>query len=186
MPINDFYIGDTKTLNFAITKESDSSAIDISGWEIYVTFKWDKEDSDGDAILQKVFVMPNDANSIAGTGIGVLTSDDTNQFIEEGNYHYDIQRVIVGNPPDVATLEIGKLKVLYGVTRVDVPHDHIPDVSAITEAAAGTVLVNAGFVVGATTTEASTTIDVGDVIRTDPIARTYEPIGNTIDLVVAV
>lgn len=186
MPINDFYMGDTKTLNFTITRASDNSTIDISGWEIYVTFKLEKDDADGDAVLQKVFVMPADGNAAIGVGVGILTSDDTNQFTEESKYYYDIQRVITGDPPDVATLEIGRVKVSYGVTRVDVPHDHVPDVSAITEAAAGTVLTNAGFVVGVTTTEASTTIDIGDVIRTDPVAKTYEPLGNTIDLVVSI
>jgi len=185
MPINDFYMGDTKTLNFTITKSSDNSTIDISGWEIYVTFKEDKEDPDGDALLQKVFVMPADANASIGIGVGILTSDDTNQFTEAGNYYYDIQRVITGDPPDVATLEVGKVKVMYGVTRVDVPHDHIPNVTDVTEAAGTTVLTNAGFVAGVTTTEVSTSIDTGNIIRTDPVANTYEALGNTIDLVVA-
>jgi len=185
MAINDFYIGDTKTLNFTITKESDQSAIDISNWEIYVTFKADKEDEDGDEKQQKVFVMPADANSVAGIGSGVLTSDDTNKFAEEASYHYDIQRVIVGDPPDVATLEISKVKVMLGVTKVDVQHADVPDVTNVLEASADTVITNAGFVVGVTTNEDSTTIDSGNVIRTDPVAGTYEPLGNTIDKVVA-
>lgn len=185
MPITPFVIGDTKTLNFKFTKASDDSVIDISGWEIFVTFKVDKDDEDGDAPLQKVFTMPIDANSALGIGIGVLTSDDTNQFTEEGNYHYDIQRVIPGAIPDVATPEIGKVKISFGVTSVDVEHDHIPNVNDVEEAAAGTVLTNAGFVVGTSTDEASTTIDTGNVIRTDPAALTYEPLGNTIDLIIS-
>lgn len=186
MPLNNFYIGDTKTLNFAITRSSDNSTIDISGWEIYITFKYDKDDVDANAVLQKVFIVPADTPASVGIYTGVLSSDDTNKFTEESSYYYDIQRVITGNPPDVATLESGKVKVLMGVTRVDVPHAYVPNVSDITEAAAGVVLVNTGFVVGASTTEASTTIIAGNVIRTSPVYNTYEPIGNTIDLVVSI
>ena len=186
MALNNFYIGDTKILNFAITKQSDASVIDISGWEIYVTFKFDKEDADGSAVLQKAFVVPADTDAANGLYSAVLTSDDTNQFTEEGSYHYDIQRVIQGTPPDVATLEIGKVKVLLGVTKVDVIHDHIPNVTDVAEASAGTVLTNAGFVVGTSTDEVSTTIAVGNVIRTEPAANTYEPVGNTVDLIIAI
>lgn len=186
MALQDFYIGDTKILNFAITKQSDGSVIDISGWEIYVTFKYDKEDSDANAVLQKVFVVPADGDAAVGLYTAVLTSTDTNKFTQELNYHYDIQRVITGTPPDVATLDLGKVKVMLGVTKVDVIHAYIPNVTDITEAAAGTVLTTAGFVVGATTTEAHATIISGNVIRTSPVANTYEPVGNTVDLVVAI
>ena len=185
MPIQDFYIGDTKTLKFDIKRSTDQSPIDISNWEIYVTFKFSKDDTDGDAILQKVFTMPADANSAIGQGVGVLTSEDTNKFTEESKYYYDIQRVITGDPPDVATLEIGTVKVKQGVTRVDTPHTFIPDVTDVAEAGATTVLTNTGFVVGTSTTEASTTIDSGNVIRTDPIAGTFAEIGSTVDLVIS-
>lgn len=185
MPLQDFYIGDTKTLRFDIRRQSDNAALDISNWEIYVTFKFSKDDGDADAVLQKVFVMPADANSVSGQGVGVLTSDDTNQFTEEGTYFYDIQRVITTDPPTVATLEIGKVKVLQGVTRVDTQHDFIPNVTDVTEAAATTVLTNSGFVVGTSTLEESTTIDSGNVIRTDPVAGTFAELGSTVDLIIS-
>ena len=186
MPISDFYIGDTKTLNFDVRRESDQSALDISGWDIYITFKASVDDEDGDAILQKVITMPNDTESQNGRGIGILTSDDTNQFLESGNYFYDIQRVINTNPPDVVTLEYGRVRVTQGVTRVDAPHAYVPDITDVPQASGETVLTNTGFVVGTVTSEDSTTITTtGNITRTEPAEGTYQPVGSTINIFIA-
>jgi serine/threonine-protein kinase len=61
----------------------------------------------------------------------------------------------------------------------------VPDVSGKTVADASNALGQAGFKVGTTTQEASSTVDNGKVIRTDPGANANLAKGSTVNLVVS-
>lgn len=188
MAIKDFVIGNTLKYNLTFTKASDGTPIDVSGWEIYVSFKTDSSDPDNLAIIQKSFTLPSDANSIAGTASIIIPTTDTDNFVEGGTYFYGFKRVIPGSPPDVKTLETGLVKVSRGASNITVPTAFIPDVTDVVLATAQSTLTTTGFVAGTVTSEASTAtppIASGNVIRTNPAAGDYIALGTTVDIVTA-
>lgn len=185
MPIKDFYKGNTIKYDMVFIKVSDNSPIDVSGWQIFVTFKHRLDDPDSLAVLQKVFTLPTDANTVLGLASITLESTDTDNFPFAGNYFYGFKRIIPGSPPNVYTLETGKIKILQNSSDIVVEHTFIQNVNNVLSATAQSTLIADGFIVGTITNEVSTTITSGNVIRTDPLQGSYEPTGSTVNLIVA-
>ncbi|HAT48864.1 MAG: hypothetical protein HQL07_03900 [Nitrospirae bacterium] len=110
-----FYRGDTKVWGLSF-KDSVGAPIDVTGHELWFTMKREITDLDEDAVLQKKIIFSSGAES--ENGIGTLTLDSTETgAIDPGNYFFDLQKVIPGSPPIVATLISGKISVLPDVTR---------------------------------------------------------------------
>lgn len=110
-----FFRGDTKVFTLSF-KDGAGRAVDVSGHELWFTMKRQINDPDAAAVLQKRIVFPGDETSRAGEGVLVLDSAETGD-IEPGTYFYDLQKVIPGAPPVVATLLSGKIAVLPDITR---------------------------------------------------------------------
>ena len=111
--ISSFHRGDTRTYKFTFTDAADT-AVDITGWVLWMTLKAERDDIDANAAMQVSATMPVDADSTAGIGYLVLSSTDTD--VSPDTYYYDIQRVITGTPPRVSTLKSGKIKVMQDIT----------------------------------------------------------------------
>lgn len=90
------------------------TAVDITGDELWLTLKDSNTDADPGA-AQFHDTMPANAESVAGIGFVVAPSDDTVD-VAPGLYHYDIQRVIPGDPPTVQTPVYGTMEVLEDTT----------------------------------------------------------------------
>jgi len=99
---------DTKTYTLRLTRNG--SAVDISGWYVYITIKSDFNDADSSAVLSKNVLMPNNAESEAGIGYVTLSSSETNLVI--GTYFYDIKVVDTGYRE---TFVSGKLSILPSI-----------------------------------------------------------------------
>ena len=115
--LSSFYRGDTKTFNLSF-KDAAGLPIDITGHELWFTMKATEQDLDDKAVLQRKITFPTGIESENGTGTLTLDSDDTGA-IAPGLYHYDIQKVIPENPPVVATLMSGQIRVKLDITRSD-------------------------------------------------------------------
>lgn len=112
-----FFRGDTKTYTLTF-KDGTGRAIDVSGHELWFTMKRQITDPDSEAVLQKRVVFADNEASRAGSGMLVLDSTETGA-VEPGTYWCDLQKVVPGSPPVVATLLSGKIAVLPDVTRRD-------------------------------------------------------------------
>ena len=79
------YRGDDKsyTLNFT---DSDSAAVDITGYTIYFTVKENRTDTDANAIITKD--VTSHSSALGGITIITLSSTDTGQTVKK--YYYDI------------------------------------------------------------------------------------------------
>ncbi len=110
-----FFRGDTRVYPVSF-KDKTGTPIDISGHELWFTLKRDPKDEDKDAVFQKMVVFPSDENSRNGAGEMRLESNETDT-IPPLTYFYDLQKVIPGDPPDVATLAFGKVSVMADITR---------------------------------------------------------------------
>ena len=115
--LSPFYRGDTKVFTLSF-KDGAGNPIDITGHELWFTMKKAVDDTDANAVLQKQIVFPAGTDSENGTGALTLNSDETGA-IEPGVYLYDVQKVIPGSPPVVATLMSGKINILPDITRTD-------------------------------------------------------------------
>ncbi len=107
-----------------------------------------------------------------GLVVGVVSSAEDLLII--------IGNVISQNPAAAAAAHVGdpvSLVISLGV--------EIPDVVDTAEAAAGTALVNAGLIVGNTTTANDAVIVVGNVISQDPAAGVFIDGGDPVDLVIS-
>ena len=113
--LSPFYRGDTKVFTLSF-KDGAGNPIDITGHELWFTMKKAVDDSDANAVLQKQIIFPAGEASQGGTGTLTLESTETGA-IEPGVYLYDVQKVIPGSPPVVATLMSGKISVLPDITR---------------------------------------------------------------------
>jgi len=110
----DMIRGDNITYEISITDMADA-AIDISGDEIYLTFKKNPKDPDILAEIAYASTVPTDANSVLG--VVFIHLMDTATDIPAGDYYYDVQWVRdVSGAGEVVTLQIGKVKVIQHVT----------------------------------------------------------------------
>ncbi len=129
-------------------------------------------------------------------------------FIYRGGAMFDLNSLITGSSPQclpvsgvaqctfvnaVAIDDAGQI-VVQGyvnsipnetVTFLLTPVGSAPNVVGDTQAAATTALTAAGFVLGAVTTQASTTVAPGIVISQDPVAGTSVASGSAVNLVVS-
>ena len=110
-----FYRGDTKVFNLSF-KDNAGTPINISGHKLWFTMKINVTDADANAVFQKEITFPENTDSENGVGALTLGSDETGT-IEPGTYFFDIQKVIPGTPPIVATLLSGRVAVLSDITR---------------------------------------------------------------------
>ncbi|MBF0342116.1 MAG: hypothetical protein HQL95_14320 [Magnetococcales bacterium] len=110
-----FYRGDTKVFTLSFSNP-DASPVDITGHTLWFTMKRTANDQDSEAVLQKRVMFPSTPASVAGSGSLLLDSTETS-LIEPGIYLYDMQKVIPGNPPVVATFISGRIQVLPDITR---------------------------------------------------------------------
>ena len=115
--LNSFFRGDTVTYTLSF-KDKDGTPIDISGHIFWFTLKTKLEDADAAAVFQKQITFPADTESQNGRGNLSLSSIETGD-IPPGDYYYDFQKVIPGNPPIVYTYVRDKISVLQDVTRTD-------------------------------------------------------------------
>jgi hypothetical protein len=113
--ISDFKRGDTKKIRLAFT-DGNGTAIDITGWQFWLTLKNDLSDLDAAAVLQVMTTVGDYVDDDAANGIVYIVATSSDTAIATGSYHYDIQRVIAGTPPDVLTILSGKVKVTQDVT----------------------------------------------------------------------
>ncbi len=90
-----FFRGDTRLYNLRFL-DSNQAAIDITGHELWITFKRKLSDDDSEALLQKKIVFPADAESTAGRGQLTLTAAETDS-LPVGKLVYDMQKVIPGD-----------------------------------------------------------------------------------------
>lgn len=149
------------------------------------TVKTNSADLDTDSLIQIVFDLPSGQNSQAGIAQIVVPSTETEKITSPGKYFYGFKRVIPGTPDDVQTIETGYVKILQPAALINEAHVHVPDVQNMTLTDAQNALQNAGLVSGTVTTESSTTIASGLIIRTDPLSGEYIPVGSTVNLVQA-
>lgn len=87
--------------------------LNVAGDVLYVTFKSDISESDGNADMQVIYNVPDDAYTQVGVVTVPITKTDTN--IAAGTYNYDFQWVKSASG-EVVTEYLGKVKVLKGVT----------------------------------------------------------------------
>ena len=115
--LSSFYRGDTKVFNLSF-KDGAGDPIDITGHELWFTMKKEATDLDANAVFQKKIIFPSGTDSERGVGTLTLTSDETGAIYPD-EYLYDIQKVIPENPPVVATLMCGLIRVDAEITRSD-------------------------------------------------------------------
>jgi len=104
-----FHRGDTLNLTFTFTNKVTGAAVDITGWQVWLTLKDAESDLDASAVIQKKVTAPAGADATAGILSMVVTSVDT--AITAKSYYYDVQRIISGSPPDVQTVTEPKSRV---------------------------------------------------------------------------
>lgn len=115
MSINSFYRGDTKTYKFTFT-DSDSVAVDCTGWTIWFTLKEDETDLDAAAVLQVSTTAGDVADDDPTNGIMYLVVPATStDSITPAKYYYDFQRVT--SDGSITTLDSGRVTVKYDITR---------------------------------------------------------------------
>ena len=118
MPIADFKRGDTKTYKFLFTKNN--APLDITGWDVWCTFKTDPETQpDNEAVLQVQATAGGHIADDPVNGVMYLTLTSIDTAIDVGQYFYDFQRVIPGSPPNVVTLDSGQVTIEQDVTLSD-------------------------------------------------------------------
>lgn len=112
-------------------------------------------------------------------GAGLVVGNvviETSETIPEGS-------VISQDPPAGTDLPSGSaVDLIVSGGPADIP---VPSTAGLSQAEAETALTNAGFVVGTVTTEASDTVPVGEVVRTDPSADTAITPGSTVNLIIS-
>jgi len=97
MALQNFRRGDTYKLKLNFPGR------DITGWLFTFTMKSALEDTI--PALQITRTAGDGSNDDPANGIVYLEVDSlTSAALNPGNYFYDIQRVIPGNPPDVRTI----------------------------------------------------------------------------------
>ncbi len=80
--------GDDKTIGLTFT-DSDGSAIDITGWKLWLTVKAKATESDDEAVIQVTQTSHSDPTN--GKSSIKITSDSVADTQQPGEYVYDIQ-----------------------------------------------------------------------------------------------
>lgn len=96
------------TFNF---NDTNGVAIDITGWLVFFTMKEDKDDSDSEAIYQKI--IEAQSGSSDGTITMTIPGEDVNDFV--GPYYYDFQ--FINASGGVHTITSGTISFEKDITR---------------------------------------------------------------------
>lgn len=130
--IANFRRGDTRRWKFTFEENTgtDEAPVwegqNITDWIVFVTFKLDSFSlaDDDEGVVQVQTTAGDDAGGPAypddilnGVVYLVLPSDVSETLLPDETYEYDFQRVIPGTPPDVDTVNAGKVKILQDTTR---------------------------------------------------------------------
>jgi hypothetical protein len=110
--LSNIFRGDSQSYTFTFT-DKEAKPIDISAWTVWLTFKDDINDSDEDAVIQKVNSPGSHSDSTAGKTSFILTAEDTNTL--QGKYYYDVQ--VKKGDGGISTVRSGFLLVKVDVTR---------------------------------------------------------------------
>lgn len=116
------YRGDTWLRCLTITDAASGSTsivgnpINITGWYFWITIKKSVNDSDGQALFQKKFIVGDDVRDKPVQGIVWIEIPPTvTDSIPVGKYVYDLQIVMADG--QVKTVDFGNLVVKSDVTR---------------------------------------------------------------------
>lgn len=116
--------------------------------------------------------------AIAGAGLNSSATTAFSDTVPVG--------VVISQTPaagtDVASGSVVSLVVSAGPAPVTIP---VPDVAGLTQAAAETVITDAGLIVGNVSTANSDTVPAGNIISQTPTAATEVAPDSTVDLVVS-
>jgi len=104
--------GDTSAITITVT-DSNGTAYNLTGFEMWCTVKRNKDDPDISAILQKQCTI--DAPL---TGVGVLALTAANTDITPGRYYYDIE-IFNGDNSVVKTPIVSTFTILQDITAKD-------------------------------------------------------------------
>lgn len=106
--------GDDKSFQFTFTE--DSTPIDISGWDIWMTVKSNPMDDDEDAIIA---IDPTDVSKIdSGDGVvdtAIISISSTQNTINPATYFFDIQAK--DDSGKITTLQKAKYVVETDITQ---------------------------------------------------------------------
>lgn len=88
----EIFRGDTVNIDLTI-KDSDGSALDITGYTFFFTAKENKSDTDANALITKNVTthLKPDGTDGTSTGQSRITLSKTQTDVEIGNHYYDIQ-----------------------------------------------------------------------------------------------
>jgi len=96
--------------------DDDGSHVNVVGDTLRLTLKDDISKDDSGAILQFVYIIPD--NDFTKVGVVSFDIPSATTDIKAGTYHYDFQwEKTVSDLGKKVTPFIGKVKVLQGVTR---------------------------------------------------------------------
>ncbi len=99
--------GDTKTWRLEFYR--DNAPIPLYGYKIYFTVKPTYSEP---AIISKVIVCPNNAESLAGISRIILSTSDTNKNL--GSYVYDMK--LEKLPDYLESFSTGELNIIPSIT----------------------------------------------------------------------
>jgi len=110
-----FVQGDTLVFELRLTDDN-GDPLDVIGDVLYLTLKRSKDDSDEDAVLQKILNIESSELARFGVVRFVVSAEESN--IAHGTYHYDYQWAKTqSGAGEITTVALGKVLVLQQVTR---------------------------------------------------------------------
>ena len=109
------YRGDTVNIDLNI-KDSNGTAIDITGYTIFFTAKTNDNDSDGDALIKEDVTTHLDPDGADGASSGKsrITLSSTQTAIAVGNHYYDIQMKDASD--NITTITADRFNVKQDIT----------------------------------------------------------------------
>ncbi len=133
-----------------------------------------------------------DEGQVRVPGVVGRSLERAEQMLTDSKLHWQLMPVESDEKPNVVTDQMpAEGEIVDEGSRVTIYYSQdntgvtVPDVGNRTESDARTILMNAGFVIGSTTEEYSSSIDRGNVISTDPVEGSSVEEGTTVDLLIS-
>jgi hypothetical protein len=111
--LDPFVRGDTWTNKFTFT-DAAGAAIDVTGWQLWVTLKLDPTVADVDADMQSTVTLPVGADATGGIGYVVSTAAETD-VLTPATHFYDFQYKQPSG--EIQTIASGQVTVDRDITR---------------------------------------------------------------------